>query len=192
MGLRLASAPAIEPITLDEMKAHLRCTDSAENDYITALIVAARAACEAETKRAFLTQTWTLTLDRFPRCNGLIELPNPPLQSVLSIAYTDEDGVVQTLDESYYQVDAVSEPGRLAPAANCTWPDDASTETLSAVIVSYRAGWTAAASVPAEIKHAIKLLASHWYANREAVEMEYTPKTLPLAASLLLSHHRIF
>jgi uncharacterized phiE125 gp8 family phage protein len=178
----------IEPVTLAVMKEHLHYDASDQDDRIEALIAVARAACEAETNRAFLTQTWTLSLDRFPR--GVIELPHPPLQSVLSIAYTDTNGDAQALDESDYQVDAISEPGRIAPARGCTWPTTDS-ESFGAVIVSYQAGWSAAASVPDEIKHAIKLLSGHWFEHLEAVTMEGTPNTLPFAVSMLLNHWKV-
>lgn len=188
MGLRLAAAPTIEPVTLAEMKEHLHYDADDQDDRITALIAVARAACEAETNRSFLTQTWTLSLDRFPR--SVIELPHPPLQSVLSIAYTDTNGDAQVLADSEYQVDAISEPGRIAPARGCTWPTT-DTESFGAVIVSFLAGWTAAASVPDEIKHAIKLLVGHWFEHLEAVTMEGMPKELPFAVNVLLWHWKV-
>jgi uncharacterized phiE125 gp8 family phage protein len=187
MGLRIATAPTIEPVSLVEAKAHLHYDASDQDDRITALIAVARAACEAETNRAFLTQTWTLTLQDFP---GVITVPHPPLQSVTSIVYKDDNGSSQTLAATEYQTDLVSEPGRIAPARNCSWPSTDS-ETLDPVTITYVAGWTAAASVPNEIKHAIKLLAGHWFEHLEAVTMEGTPNTLPFAVSMLLTHWKV-
>jgi len=82
MRLKLKTAPSVEPVTLDQAKLHLRVDSSDDNTLITALITTARQLAERETKRAFITQTWELHLDRaLPE----VEIPKPPLQSVDSI-----------------------------------------------------------------------------------------------------------
>lgn len=62
--LERVSNPEIEPVTLAEMKLHLRTfgTDTTEDDKITGLIVAAREWAEDYTGRALVDQTWRLTL----------------------------------------------------------------------------------------------------------------------------------
>jgi len=82
MRLRLKTAPAVEPVTLEEAKAHLRVDGGDENALITALIATARMLGERETKRAFITQTWQMYLDK---AEAEIEIPKPPLQSIESI-----------------------------------------------------------------------------------------------------------
>lgn len=189
VALRLTAAPTTEPLSVSDAKAHLNYTADDKDDDISAYISVARAACEVETNRAFLAQDWALTLDRFPGLHGIIEIPRPPLQSILSIAYTDTDGNAQTLSSEYYQVDSSSEPGRLAPARDCKWPDTDS-EKLGAVVISFRAGWAAAANVPVEITHAIKLLVSHYFWNLSATA-ENAPRELPFAVQMLLAHCKI-
>lgn len=82
MRLKLKTAPAKEPTTLDEAKSHLRVDGADDNALIGALITTARQLAERETKRAFITQTWRMYLDK---AEGEIEIPKPPLQSVESI-----------------------------------------------------------------------------------------------------------
>ena len=190
MPVRLAIAPIIEPVSLADMKEHLHYDATDQNDRIEALISAARSMVESETNRALLTQGWTMILDAFP-AGGLIRLPNPPVQSITSIAYTDNNGDAQTVDSDNYQLDAISQPGRLAPARGLSWPSDADSETLGAVVISYQAGWTTAATVPNELVHAIKLLTGHWFENLEGVVTEGTPKELPFAVRMLLTHWTI-
>src|ERR1019366_2460869 len=62
--LERVTDPDIEPVTLEEMKRHLRCfmTVTDEDDDIMALIVAAREWVEDYTARALIDQTWRLTL----------------------------------------------------------------------------------------------------------------------------------
>ena len=63
----LVSAPATEPVSLAEVKSYLRIDGTADDAVLTILIASARRSAEEYTKRAFITQTWQLTLDRFGR-----------------------------------------------------------------------------------------------------------------------------
>src|SRR5262249_41785719 len=65
-ALRLQPAPAFEPIALELAKTHLRVDSAADDDYIKALIAAARQEAEDFQGRAWITQKWALTMDHFP------------------------------------------------------------------------------------------------------------------------------
>jgi hypothetical protein len=79
MSLQLNTPPAQEPVTLAQAKAWLRVESGTdEDDLIAALIAAARARAEWHTGRAFVTQGWTLWLDR---AAPVIGIPLPPLQA---------------------------------------------------------------------------------------------------------------
>ena len=65
-GLTLVTAPASEPVSLAEAKAHLRIEAADDDSLIGALITAARQSAEAHMRRALMSQTWRLSLDRFP------------------------------------------------------------------------------------------------------------------------------
>ena len=82
MKLKLKTGPAVEPVTLEEAKLHLRVDSGDDNALITALITTARELAERETHRAFITQTWQMYLDT---AEAEIEIPKPPLQSIVSI-----------------------------------------------------------------------------------------------------------
>ena len=51
MKCMLLAGPAMEPVLLAEMKAHLRLDGTAEDDLLGALIAAARVAVETEIRR---------------------------------------------------------------------------------------------------------------------------------------------
>lgn len=94
MKLKLKTAPAVEPVTVDEAKLDLHIDAGDENVLIGNLIAAARQLAERETKRAFITQTWLMFLDRG---GSTIEIPMPPLQSIISIkAITVTESEVDT------------------------------------------------------------------------------------------------
>lgn len=191
MAIALTSLPAAdEPITLTEAKAHLRidAADTAEDNAITGFITAAREYCETYQGRQYMTATRVHQLDRFPSCH-VIRLPYPPLISITSVVYVDSAGVTQTLDPSKYIVDAISQPGRIAPSYSNYWP--ATRQQIGAVTITYACGYGAAADVPQRIKQAILLLVGHWWENREAVLSGTISKEIEFAVQALLGPERV-
>ena len=182
MATRLKTAPASEPISVDEAKAHLRVTFTDDDSYIASLVTAARIACEQSTQRAFITQTWEKFIDAFP-ADG-IDLPYPPTLSLTSIKYIDINGTLQTLSGASYKLDVVSTPGWVVPAYGYTWPT--AREEINAVTLEYITGYGSAASVPQPIKQAMHLLVGQWYENREAAS-EKSQSELPFGVCMLLA-----
>ena len=209
MASKLTTPPAAEPLLLADVKLHLRETGTAQDDLITALIADARIQAEEITRRAFITQSWTLYLDAFPpylrdgrmvsywptmvdphaptgAVAFVIDLPRPPLQSVTSITYFDPSGTSQTLDPALYLVDAVSEPARVMPAPGQSWP--ATQERVNAVAIEYVAGYGAAGDVvPESLKSWMKLRIGSLYENREStvIDTRLIDVNLPFVDSLL-------
>jgi uncharacterized phiE125 gp8 family phage protein len=163
----LVTPPAEEPVSLAEAKAHLRVDHDAEDTLISMLIGAAREYVEQGAARALMPQTWRLSLESLPGGRCPIELPLPPLRSVESITYQDDDGAEQTLDDALYLVDTDDEPGKVLPVYDGEWPDGRC--DVNAVKVTYIAGYEDADHVPKRAKQAILLLVGHWFENREAV-----------------------
>lgn len=190
-GLAIITAPAAEPVTLAEMKSHLRYTGSGEDDLINGLVTAARDQCELVTGRAFVTQTLAWHLSGWPE-SGVIRLPRPPLVSVTSIVYTDSDGADHTVDGADYLVYPATEPGRVVVAA-AGWPTAALQAGLP-IVVTYVAGYGDADAVPTRYKQAIKLLAGHWWLHREAVLATGNQRVeeMPMGVSALLGVEHVY
>ena len=183
MGLVQITAPAVEPVSLAEIKLHLRIEPdvSAEDDLLSSLIKAARLHAERVTGKALVTQTWKLVLDSFPSWE--IEFPKPPLQSITSIVYLDSNGDSQTLSAAAYRVVATSEPGIVEPAYGEVWPSTYG--VTGGIAITFVCGMGLAAAVPDDIKAAIKLMVGHWYRNREEVSAGGLSQ-VPMAAESLL------
>lgn len=172
MTLILVTAPPVLPVTETEVWQHLRLTLSGSpatpDDAIEALVLkhlkAAVDAIEGRDGwlgRAIIQQTWDLKLPGFP---SRIRIPLPPLQSVTSVTYLDNNGNSQTLATDQYQVVGVGSfgPGRIDPAYGVTWPT--TRDQAEAVTVRFVAGYDIVdspldyrANVPDSIKSAIKL-----------------------------------
>lgn len=182
-ALNCSTLPTSEPITLEDAKLHLRVTDDSEDDYINDLIKAARGMAETYTNRQLMTATWDLYLDRFPTGIEPILLPRCPVQSVTSVTYTDSDGATQTWTNTNYIVDTYDEPARIALAYQATYPT--ARYIAKSIRVRFVAGYASAAVVPAEIKHAIKLILSSLYTVREDGER------MPQASQHLLDGFRL-
>lgn len=168
------------PVSLSDMKLHLKVEQDADDTLITTLISAATSYCQDFQHRAYITQTRIDNYDRFPRW---FPVSYPPLISVTSIVYIDTNGDQQTLAADQYRVDNVSEPGRITPAFSVSWP--ATRDVTNAVILTYSAGYGDAVDVPTRVKAAIKLLVAHWYEHREDVS-DISVQQLPTAARSLL------
>ena len=161
MSLTLVTAPAIEPVTVAELKAHLKIEDvvNDEDAEMADWIRSAREYGEQCTHRAFLTQTWDDARSHFPYDDDPIWLPLAPLLSVTSIKYVDPDGVTQTWNASLYTVDAPSGP---TARRGCVVPNYAQyypviREGLRSVTIRFVAGYGATtATVPALIKTCLK------------------------------------
>jgi uncharacterized phiE125 gp8 family phage protein len=65
MAAILLDPPASEPLSLAEAKNYLRVEHGADDALIAAMIAAARIQVESLTRRALVTQSWRIVLDRW-------------------------------------------------------------------------------------------------------------------------------
>lgn len=191
MALRLITAPATEPISIDEARDHLRVSDDAQDLVLESMIQAARQQVELLAGRALITQTWRLSLDAFPVGAGKIELSKCPLgdTDAMVVKYVDTAGVTQTLASAAYQVDAESEPARLLPAYGTSWPG--TRDVPNAVTVEYVAGYGAASAVPAALRAAMLLIIGDLYENREASVVGVGREDNPAVEALVAPHRLV-
>jgi uncharacterized phiE125 gp8 family phage protein len=185
VALYCVTAPTIEPITLDEAKAHLRVDHTADDGLIVSLIAASRQWAEARSGRAFITQTWDYKLDFFPVgwahssaaafSRAPIILPKPPLQSITSVQYVATNQQTATWSSSLYTVTRANTkpvlqpwmlPGNVQPAYGQFYP-----VTLSvpeAVTIRMVCGYgDAPTDVPEGIRRAMLIRLGDLYQRRE-------------------------
>jgi uncharacterized phiE125 gp8 family phage protein len=186
-GSVLVTAPATEPVTAGELRTHLR-VDATElpDGEANALIAEARQMIEQITGLAFISQSWRLSIDRWPggqeawwdgvrqmSINQLyapsyitsVELPRWPLASVTSVTVYDEDSNSSAVTVgTTFDVDTYQTPGRMTLKRGSTWP--IALRANNAIEIIYVAGYANAAAVPAILKRAIKQLAAFLYTNR--------------------------
>ena len=181
---KITTEPTTEPVSLSEMKSHLRITDTDEDTLITSLIQGARDWCECFENKAYMTKTITAHYDCF---GPKMKLPLTPALSIDSITYIDSDGNTQTLDSSLYELDSYATPSYIYPSYGSSYPSVR--DVPNAITVIYKAGYSATA-VPERVKAAIKLLAAHLYEHRETTS-EKLLREIPFGIKNLL-FERVF
>lgn len=200
MGYVLTAKPTEEPVALSDAKAFLRVDTADDDDQIAALIVAARMHFERETNRALVTQSWRLDLDGFPRPRGVrhamwsgepIRLGRGPVLSVDAVRYFDPAGALQTIAPDTYVADLSEDVARIAPLLYQPWPY--APHRLAAVSVAFTSGYGDADDVDQLIKQAILFVASHWYENRDAVEVgaRAAAVQIPMSAQAIIDAYTI-
>lgn len=189
MPTKVSTGPASEPITLTQAKLHLKVDYSTDDDYITALIQAAREVAEDYLGQKLISQTIEETFDCFPGETQVtpyaaLRLTWSPLISITSVEYQATAGTYTTLSSSAYTLADYQIPSVVIPAYDTTWPD--AIDYPEAVKVTYLAGYADADSVPEGIKAAMYLMLGHWYDNRQD-----TVRKMPTQAEWLLHRYRI-
>lgn len=191
-SLTRQTAPAVEPVTLSEAKAHLRVDTSDDDTYIGTLITAAREWCEQYLDRTLVHTQWVMRFDKFPD-SGIepVELPRPPMvtsgtATAVAITFTTEPGATSTYSTAEYRVDRHATPGTVLPIYGSTWTPHRQDD--NAISVTWWAGYgPTGGSVPASIRHSILMLCSHWYETRGAtVSTGAVPQDVPFGVRALL------
>jgi len=162
-----ATGTTSEPVSVAQVKTHLRISGVADDTLLGLYITAARQAAEDITKRALVNTKWELTIDDLD--SSRIDLPRPPLSTLSTevvITYTKSTGDTTTIESTVYAVEHRNEPGFVRLAYESSWPSDIQ-ESEGAVRIAYRSGYTTANPAPEAIKHWIKLRAGQMYENRE-------------------------
>ena len=204
MALKMTAPPTVEPFLVGDasLRQQLRLDsgDTSQDAALGIFIGQAREAAEQDCRRAFITQSWLMTMDKFPmpgmetssanwygpawgtspgplttvrpgdKTGYEITIPLPPLQTIDSIKYYDPAGVLTTLEPSQYFVDNVSEPARVTPAPGTAWPS--TLNRASSVEVRFTAGWDSTGLLlPNGIRAWMLLRICDLFENREAVVM---------------------
>ncbi len=188
---------------MSEAKLWMRVDGNDEDALIISLITAAREAAEKYTRRAFITQTWNLTVDlpssRY--ANNLpggvydmpisslygelpqeIKLPYPELISVTSVKTYDTSNTESTYSASNYIVDTAN--SRIVLNDTAVWPSNL--RGVSSALITYVCGYGTSDMVPSAIKMGIKMHVKEMYDSRS------DQCGIPPAASSIYRQYRVY
>lgn len=175
-------------ITLRDVKNHLRIMHDTEDALIQGYLDTAIFHYEDFTGRIVNVAEFRCTLDQFPQSGKLIELMRYPVREIKEIKFVDAVGVGQVLALDSCRID-YSEPLRLAPALNKSWPVTA--PVLGAVTIKFDCGYADAVSLRPSARQSILMMAGHFYNNRESVVVGRVTNEVPQSARLLMENDKI-
>ena len=99
--------------------------DGLDDDHLNMLIVVAQQSIEPPlgwARRAFGRQTLELVMQGFGGARAVIDLPHPPLKSIVSITFEQAPGAAVILPEAAYLVFSDGLFGAVRPAVGAAWP----------------------------------------------------------------------
>jgi uncharacterized phiE125 gp8 family phage protein len=182
MTYAMTDPPQAEPLTLADVKAHLRLDSGDEDALLIALIRTAREHLERQTGLCLMTQGWRLYLDRWPE-GGMIQIARGPVQAIGTIQVFDGDGVPTDLSVNDRLLDGEARPARL-------WLRDPTPpgQAINGIEIDFIAGYgESATDVPDTLKRAMLIHVAHMFAFRGVVAPDSQPTGVPAGYDRLIA-----
>lgn len=182
------------PVSLDAMKTYLRVDGTDEDALITGLMLAAVSYCQDVSNTTFVKSTISVTYADFPG-SGIDALGTPagspvPTGTALSITYTDEGGVEQTLTLSGGDLVVAKYGQNVVVIPSADWPSDYDRTGPRQIELAYDVA-ADTANPGSQIQVAMQMLVGHWYNTRDAV-CDGNPKEIPFGVKALLQNNTFY
>ncbi|MCB1457231.1 MAG: phage head-tail connector protein [Nitratireductor sp.] len=157
----LVEPPLAAPVSLADVKSHLRFDRADEDDYLAALVLAATTHVERRCDIALMTQTWRLFLDDWP-CGSIVSLPLRPVREIAEVRVYDGEGNAVVPPSASMVLDPVSDPARLHVIDKLQ-----PLKPVNGIEIDLVAGFGDTANdVPDTLRRAILVLAAFWFEVR--------------------------
>ena len=182
MNFEIITPSTDTAVPLNIAKDHLRISDNASDALISGAIQASTGFAENFLNRTLTTKSYRLSLDDWP---PRIFLKLPPLITVDSVKYDDENDIEQTLATSVYEVGHMDNIPFIQLAPNQSWPDLSTTTALERIRIDYTSGYGGASDIPDAIAQSLLLLIGDAYENRESQIIGQAINENPAAINLL-------
>lgn len=183
------AAPLTKPVSLEELKEAARVDFPDDDIILQAYLDAAVDHLDGWSGilgRAIIDQQWRIQFGCWPA--RAIVLPFGDV-SAAEIKYLDQSEIEQTLPDAQFEI-VQTATGAMIRFREAFDRPVLKMDRSDAVAVTFTTGFGAdASSVPAALRVAIMLLASHWYEHREAAQAEEI-RSVPLAVDRLITPYR--
>lgn len=154
---------SVFPVTVDELKLHIRQSSSmgsVEDSMLQMMISAASVAVENDIGQSISARTLVMSLGDFPTYP--VVLWYPKVASVSSLEYYDGDNVLTVADPATYDLELAGLRPTVSLSYGKTWP--VARERPFPVKITY----VTAASTDPVLKLAVLMTAADFYENRES------------------------
>lgn len=185
MTVALITSPALEPLSLSEIKAHLRIDHDHEDVLLTDTLQAARAYTEFASGNKLMTQTWRQYEICFPEDHSVV-LRVEPFQTISAVTAFDRDGEPTVLPLQDYRI--LRGDGETSLQIDQRLNPELAHNGLE---IDFICGFgDLGMDVPPTLKRAILLLVAHWYEFRGAISPQDQPVSLPPGFDALMAPFR--
>lgn len=177
-------APSALPVSLDDVKSHLRVFHIDDDGMLQNLIDGAVAELDGYSGtlgRAIIDQTWQQPFRGWSRD---LCLPMPNARSVV-LEYTDQDGSIQQVNSSLFEVVEAHSGSVVRLLTDFTAPS-LKTDILQPINVTFTTGYGDESDVPRDIKIAIWLMVQLDYDQPD----QQTAEAMRKAISAKVEKHR--
>jgi uncharacterized phiE125 gp8 family phage protein len=189
-------SPATLPLTINEVKEHLRLDKdvTTENALLKILITAATEYAEKYTKRDFITRTYETLRDCF---GNSLEIRRSPIQSVTKVEYL-QDGVLVAVSTDVYFLAISNTFPHLTLKESQSWPTDEDLQE-QVVKITFKSGYgNTSSTVPDSLREGLMQHVAAMYENRgdcdsrvSGTSVSMAQKFLPVDAQLIYDMYRI-
>jgi len=177
--------PTAEPLTLAQVKTHLRLDGSEEDTLLTSLITTAREHLERETGLCLITQSWRSYLDRWSK-DGIVRIEKYPVRTIDAVTVYEADGTAVEVPLEDHLLDGEGHPARLWLKS----PPEPG-QAMNGIEIDFSAGFgEAGADVPDTLKRAMSIHIAHMFAFRGVVSPDQQPAGIPDGYERLIAPYR--
>lgn len=175
-------------LPLAQFKAHLRlgsgfAEDHVQDDLVEGFLRAAMAAIEARTGKVLLAREMAWRWDQW---SGAVQaLPVAPAHAIATVELVGQAGDVTVVDPARYQLVPDAQSPSLVALSTALPIIPPGGHVRVRALVGFGPDWS---DLPADLAHAVILLAAHYYEYRH--EVQYDGGCMPFGVSALIERHR--
>lgn len=182
MPLAIISSPISQPVSLTQIKRHLRLDHNNDDEYLNELTDAATAHVEAVTSQFLISRVVRQYIETMPASRS-ISLEAWPIKSIQEVRGYDFDGNANIILTENYRLDNRIDPPALVLNTNINF-----NAFCNGIEVDMEVGYgEAGVDVPSNITRAILVLIAHWYEFRGTLPAGGETGLIPEGLDILLA-----
>lgn len=182
----VTAQPVTQPISLSDVKDHLRLdkSESYDDNYLESLMESATLYCQNYTSRLLTRQTVETYRDNF---GDSLTVRKSPVQSITKIEYLSE-GIWETVDTSVYYLTVSSGFPEICLNTDKAWPVSIDTREQAIKITILCGYGVTGESVPESLKTGLLQHIAFLFENKGDSDVS---ESLPLTSKMIYDQYKI-
>lgn len=182
MPIAIITPPAVRPVTLEQIKQHLRLDTNDEDDLLNSYCDAATEFIESHISKFLIKRNVRQFVDEIPQSNELLLEAEPVSEVTLVRGYT-VNGEPHDFSSNEYKFLQYDSPPRLSFEGT-----NSSSLSANGIEIDMVAGYgDSGTDIPQNVIRALFVLIAHWYEHRGTNAAGETFGTIPEGFDRLLA-----